>query len=155
MPEQTWSRERIAALSAAGLLLLAAVVVLALVARQSHGTPSSIAGLTDEQVTVARAHGLEVRPNGIATAASQADAERAAIAALGQETFDALRPTVTASLARVVDDGERLGPGLVWVVFTDARRGPSISAGEGAGVAKPRATFLVVDPDTFEVLTEE
>ena len=155
MAEVAWTRERIAALAASGLVLLVAIVVLGFQARQDNATPEPISGLTDEQVTVARAHGLEVRPNRIATSAAQEDAERAAVAALGREAFDALRPSVTASLARVVDDGERVSSGLVWVVFTDQGYGPSLSAGEGAGVAKPTTTFLVVDPDTFEVITEE
>ena len=155
MSELSWSRERVGASVAAGLLLLVAIVVLGLQAREGNTAPRPIDGLTDEQVGIARTHGLEVRPNRIATSAAGDDAERAAVAALGREAFEALRPSVRASLARVVDDGEQVSSGLVWVVFTDEQYGPSLSAGEGAGVAKPTTTFLVVDPDSFEVLTQE
>ena len=149
------TRQRVVALSAAGLLLVAAVLTMAFVARSSHDRPEPIRGLTDAQVAVARAHGLEVRPNRIATEAAQDDAERAAVAALGQDTFDALRSSVRASLARVLDDGDKVGRGLVWVVFTDEVPGPSISAGESSGVAKPSTTLVVVDPDSFDVIVEE
>jgi len=155
MVDRRVTRERVVALSAAAMLLVAAVLTLAFVAREDHDRPAPIAGLTDAQVSVARAHGLELRVNTIATDAAQDDAEKAAVAALGRETFDALRSSVRASLARVLDDGEKVGPGLVWVVFTDAVPGPSISAGESSGVAKPSTTLVVVDPDSFEVIDEE
>lgn len=155
MVDRSVTRQRVLALSAAGLLLVAAALTLAFVARGGQDRPPPIAGLTDAQVSAARAHGLEVRVNRIATDAAQADAEKAAVAALGRETFDALRSSVRASLARVLDDGERVGRGLVWVVFTDEVPGPSISAGESSGVAKPSTTLVVVDPDSFEVIAEE
>lgn len=155
MVDRSVTRQRVGAVSAALALLVAAVLTLAFVARGGQDQPAPIAGLSVEQVAVARAHGLEVRPNRIATEAAGDDAERAAVAALGRETFDALRSSVTASLARVVDDGEKVGPGLVWVVFTDEVPGPSISAGQSSGTAKPSTTLVVVDPDSFDVITEE
>lgn len=155
MVDRSVTRQRVTALSAAAALLVAAVLTMAFVARDGHDRPDPVGGLTDAQVSAARSHGLELRVNRIATEAAQDDAERAAAAALGRETFDALRPSVRASLARVVDDGEKVGHGLVWVVVTDEAPGPSISAGESSGVAKPSTALVVVDPDSFEVIAEE
>ena len=155
MVDRSVTRQRVVALSAAAVLLVAAVLTLAFVARDGHGRPDPVGGLTDAQVSAARAHGMELRVNRIATEARQDDAERAAVAALGRETFDAVRSSVRASLARVVENGEKVGRGLVWVVVTDEVPGPSISAGESSGVAKPSTTLVVVDPDSFEVIAEE
>lgn len=155
MGETSGLRERQVALVSAVLVLVAALFVMALVARSSQQAPEPIAGLTDAQVAIARAHGLEVRLNRIATdAASEQEVERAVIAALGQDAFDSLRTSVNASLARVVADGEQVAGGLVWVVFADGVPSPSFGAGQSAGVAAPGQTLVVVDPQTFDVLVE-
>lgn len=155
MGETSGRREWQAALAAALLVLVAALFVMALVARSSQQAPEPIAGLTDAQVSLARAHGLEVRPNPIATAAaSDEEVERAAIAALGREAYDSLRSSVNASLARVAVDGEEVAGRLVWIVVAEGVPSPSFGAGQSAGVAAPGQTFVVVDPETFDVLVE-
>lgn len=103
---------------------------------------------------MAQAEGLEVRVNSIATDAASAKAEAAARAALGDDTFVSHRDAVNASLARVEVDGERVGPPLVWVVFAADVPGPSLGAGESAGSTSTKA-FVVLDPDSFEILSSE
>lgn len=154
MAELGSRRDRQAVLAVTGALLLAAFVALALTARAPQQDPSPIAGLSAEQVALARAGGLDLRINAIATEARASQVEEVAIAALDDEAVEWLRAEVTVSLARVEQaSGERLGPGLVWVVFADGVAPPPLGPGESAGVADPARILVVVDPESLETLT--
>lgn len=152
MAELGSRRDRQTVLAVTGVLLLAAFVALALTARASQQDPSPIAGLSAEQVTLARAGGLDLRIDAIATEARASQVEEVAIAALGEEAFEWLRVEVSLALVEQAS-GERLGHGLVWVVFADGVTPPPLGPGESAGVADPAHTFVVVDPESLETLT--
>jgi hypothetical protein len=72
MVDRSVTRQRVTALSAAAVLLVAAVLTMAFVARDGHDRPDPVGGLTDAQVSAARSHGLELRVNRIATEAGPA-----------------------------------------------------------------------------------